>query len=123
MSVCPKCGLPKELCTCSQLLMAEQTIRVDIDKRRFGKPVTLIRGIELSPEDVKDLIKELKMKLACGGTYDKDNKWIELQGSHKNEVTKILTARGFNVEGHGKEGNDAVDRKDDKDNKVIEQKP
>ena len=122
MNVCPKCGLPKEICTCSQLLMAEQQVRVDIDKRRFGKPVTLIRGIELSPEDMKDLLKEMKVKLACGGTYDKNNKWIELQGSHKDNVVKLLNARGFKVEGYGK-GSGTTDRTGSEDSKGAEQKP
>jgi len=105
MSVCPKCGLPKELCTCSQLVLEEQLAKVETAKRRYAKPVTISRGInfeELGQEEVKELIRVLKKKLACGGTYDKDNKWIELQGSHKNEVKAILNERGFKVEGYEK---------------------
>ncbi|MFA5406005.1 MAG: stress response translation initiation inhibitor YciH [Candidatus Nanoarchaeia archaeon] len=109
MSVCSKCGLPKELCTCSQLILEEQVAKVETAKRRYGKPVTIIRGInfeELGPDEVKDLIKILKKKLACGGTYDKDNKWVELQGSHKNEVMEILIEKGFKVEGYESKRND-----------------
>jgi|GEM_PF-174615 len=103
MNVCPKCGLPKELCTCSQIIMEEQVVKVETAKRRYGKPVTIIRGInfdELGPAAIKDLIKTLKRKLACGGTFDKDNKSIELQGSHVNEVKKVLHDQGFKVEGY-----------------------
>jgi translation initiation factor 1 len=105
MSVCLKCGLPKELCTCSQLVLEEQVAKIEHIKRKFGKEVTIIRGInfdDLGNEAVKELIKTLKKKLACGGTFDKENKWIELQGTHKDGVKKILIEQGFNVEGHDK---------------------
>ena len=62
MSVCPKCGLPEELCTCSQLILEEQVAKVKVVKRRYGKPVTLITGInfdELGQTAVKELIKNL----------------------------------------------------------------
>jgi len=103
MDVCPKCGLPTELCTCSQLVMEEQVVKVETAKRRYGKPVTIIRGIdfaELGPSAIKDLVKMLKRKLACGGIYDKTNKWIELQGSHVQEVKRLLNDQGFKVEGY-----------------------
>ncbi len=102
MTVCPKCGLPEELCTCNQLIKEEQVAKVETAKRRYGKPVTIIRGInfeELGQTAVKDLIKTLKRKLACGGTYDKENKWVELQGSHKEETIKVLSSLGYKVEG------------------------
>ncbi len=101
MSVCPKCGLPEELCTCSQLIIEEQAASVTIAKRRYGKPVTIISGIDfeaLGMDKTKEILKTLKKKLACGGIYDKENKWIELQGNHKEEVIKILEDLGFKVE-------------------------
>jgi len=88
--------------------MEEQLIKVEGAKRRYGKPVTIVRGInfeELGPAAVKDLVKMLKRKLACGGTYDKENKWIELQGRHKESVKEILAKQGFKVEGYGKSKN------------------
>ena len=103
--ICPKCGLPKELCTCSQIVMQEQLVKVSIEKRRYGKPVTLVRGInfdELTKQEISDLVKSLKTKLACGGTYDKKEKQIELQGSHKEAVKELLHKKGFKVEGYEK---------------------
>lgn len=67
-------------------------IRVYIDKRRFGKIVTIIDGIE-DDSDPKKLAKTLKSRLAAGGTY-KDGKII-IQGDHKNRVKKILVDIGF----------------------------
>ncbi len=102
MDICPKCGLPQELCTCSELAKNEFAAKVDVVKRRYGKPVTIIRGLDfdgLGQDKIKELIKELKRKLACGGTFDKENKWIELQGSHKQEVERILVNNGYKVEG------------------------
>lgn len=55
--------------------------------------MTIIKGIESKKIDIRNLMKKMKSKLACGGTYK--NKLIELQGSHKDSVKKILTQEGF----------------------------
>ncbi|MBD3312087.1 stress response translation initiation inhibitor YciH [archaeon] len=103
MNVCPKCGLPKELCTCSQIVMEGQEVKVSTTKRRYGKPVTLIKGInfeELGDNETKELIRSLKRELACGGTFDKEEQVIELQGSHVNKVKRFLQKKGYKVEGY-----------------------
>ncbi len=89
--ICPKCGLPKELCVCEEMTREGQRIRVRKDKRKYGKFVTLIDGFE--GVDVNKVAKELKSKLACGGTV-KDGR-IELQGDHYNKTKKILVDLGF----------------------------
>lgn len=91
--VCPKCGLPKELCVCETIAKKEQQIRIKTEKRKFGKLITTIDGIDTKDIDLKDLSKKLKSKLACGGTA-KDGK-IELQGSHAKRVKEILVSLGF----------------------------
>ena len=90
--VCPVCGLPKELCVCGTIAKEEAKIKVYTEKRRFGKIVTLIDGIE-EGADPKALTKKLKTKLACGGTYK--NRKIELRGNHKGKVKKLLIEFGF----------------------------
>jgi translation initiation factor 1 len=67
-------------------------IRVYIDRRRFGKIVTVIEGIE-KDSDPKQLAKKLKTKLAAGGTY-KDEKII-IQGNHRMRVKGVLVGLGF----------------------------
>ncbi|MBI5065086.1 translation initiation factor [Candidatus Woesearchaeota archaeon] len=91
--VCPKCGLPSDLCVCESIAKESQKITVSIEKKKFGKIYTTIIGIDEKEIDMDQLCKELKSVLACGGTY-RDQK-IELQGDHKNKVKKILIEKGF----------------------------
>ena len=93
--MCPKCGLPKNLCVCQEIAKEEQKIKIRADKRRFGKIVTIVSGLESSVNPV-DILKELKRKLACGGTA-KDNEII-LQGNHKTKVKEFLMEKGFKEE-------------------------
>jgi len=89
---CPKCGLPKELCTCETIAKESEKIRVYSVKRRFGKMTTIISGIS-KDVDIKKIFKELKTKLACGGTMK--NNEIELQGEHRQKVKQLLVKMGF----------------------------
>jgi translation initiation factor 1 len=41
----------------------------------------------------KSISKELKRKLACGGTFK--NGKIELQGNHKERVKQLMVSLGF----------------------------
>lgn len=93
MNICPKCGLPTETCICKELTKTKQKIRIDRVKRRFGKFVTVISGIE---SDMKEIAKKLKEELACGGTIK--NNAIELQGDHSGKVKEKLMEIGFNEE-------------------------
>jgi translation initiation factor 1 len=90
--ICTKCGLPKELCTCEAMAKEEEKIRVYTVERRFRKKTTVIEGIS-KDLDVKKILKEMKTKLACGGTLK--GKAIELQGDHKSKVKKVLAGLGF----------------------------
>ena len=91
--ICPKCGLPKELCVCETIAKEQQKIRVYIEKKKFGKPYTVVEGIDEKEINLKELTKKLKNKLACGGTV-KEGK-IELQGSHKQNIKHVLVQMGF----------------------------
>ncbi len=90
--VCPICGLPKPLCVCGTIAKEEAKIKVYAEKRRFGKLVTIIEGVEENAKP-KELAKKLRSRLACGGTYK--NGKIELRGDHKEKVKKILIDSGF----------------------------
>ncbi len=63
-------------------------------KRKYGKMITLISGFR--DIDIKNILKELKHVLACGGTI-KDG-IIELQGDHKGKVKQVLVKLGFQEE-------------------------
>lgn len=88
---CPTCGLPEELCVCDEMTREGQKIRVRTDRRRYGKFVTIVDGFQNVNMD--KITKELKQRLACGGTLKKDA--IELQGNHMTRVKKVLIAMGF----------------------------
>ncbi|HLD15659.1 MAG TPA: translation initiation factor [Candidatus Nanoarchaeia archaeon] len=91
--VCTKCGLPKDLCVCETIAREEQRIKVTLIKRKFGKLITLVEGIDPKQIDLKDVAKKLKSKFACGGTVK--GSVIELQGDHKYKVKDELTKLGF----------------------------
>jgi len=91
--ICSRCGLPKDLCVCETIAKEEQKIHIKVVKRRFGKLITVVSGLDDKTINVKDLAKKLKSKLACGGT-SKGNV-IELQGNHIDRVKKLIIEEGF----------------------------
>lgn len=94
--ICPVCGLPEELCMCEEIAREQQQIKIYSMKRRYGKIVTIIEGIDSADIDLNDLARTLKTRCAAGGTV-KDGK-IELQGEHKKKVEQVLGEMGFLVE-------------------------
>lgn len=94
--ICPKCGLPTEICVCEDLAREQQKIIISVDKRRYGKMMTIVDGINPHELDIDSLITKLKKKCASGGTI-KDGR-IELQGDHRSKVKETLDEMGFIVE-------------------------
>lgn len=94
--ICSTCGLPKELCVCEEIAREQQDIKIYIEKRRYGKTVTIVEGINANDIDINDLARQLKTKCASGGTVKDGN--IELQGDHKKKVLNALVELGFNLE-------------------------
>ncbi len=92
MEIDPKTGLPIEAIAWGDLTKQGQRIQISLDKRRYGKVITTITGFD-KENDLKQIAKELKNKLACGGTT-KDNT-IELQGDHTKKAKDILVSLGF----------------------------
>lgn len=90
--ICPKCGLPLEICVCNVLERETETkIRVYTKKAKFDKFVTVVEGI--GPDELEKTAKNLKRILACGGTSK--NNVIELQGEHKLATKKALISIGY----------------------------
>lgn len=94
--ICPKCGLPNEICVCEDIAREQQRISIAVDKRRYGKMMTIVDGINPHELDIDTLISNLKTICACGGTI-KDGK-IELQGDHRIKVKESLEKMGFMVD-------------------------
>lgn len=91
--VCKKCGLPDDLCACGELDKEETRIVVRLETRRFSKTTTMIEGIDPKMSDLHHIAKELKSKLACGGTSKAG--FIMLQGDHRDDVKDYLIRLGF----------------------------
>jgi len=93
MEICPRCGLPKEACVCEGIAKAKQRIKVTTVKRKYGKIITTVTGIDPRDIDLKEVAKQLKSELACGGTVKNDQ--IELQGDHVRKTKEKLVDLGF----------------------------
>ena len=91
----PLTGLPKELLAMEEIVREQQSIKVHIEKRRYGKLVTVIEGMGKGV-DINDLAKQMKTKCATGGTAK--GGVIELQGDHTKKVKEVLSDMGFPVE-------------------------
>lgn len=94
--VCSTCGLPKELCVCETIAKETQNIEITTAKKKYGKLITIIKGIDNKQIDIKDVAKKLKSEFACGGTVKKGI--VELQGDHKQKVKQALIQMGFPAE-------------------------
>ena len=94
--ICQVCGLPKDICVCEDIAREQQKITIAVDKRRYGKVMTIVEGINSHELDIDALITQLKSKCACGGTV-KEGK-IELQGDHRIRVKETLEKMGSMVE-------------------------
>lgn len=92
--ICKKCGLPDDLCACGELDKEDTRIIVRLETRRFSKTTTMIEGLDPKINDIQTIVKELKSRLACGGTA-KDG-FILLQGDHRDIVKNYLINKGFN---------------------------
>ncbi len=62
---------------------------------RKGKPVTLVKNLMLSADDLKSLAKKLKQECGTGGTI-KDGV-IEIQGEQRQRIAGVLQNLGYKV--------------------------
>lgn len=92
---CQACG--QYPCICKPIESAppqQQTARIWRDrKRRAGKTVTVVGGLQLSSDDFAALAKNLKRACGAGGTLK--NGEIEIQGDHRDRVAGLLAAMGY----------------------------
>jgi translation initiation factor 1 len=85
-----------ELDSHGDLEAAEQLLSIRMEKRRYGKPVTIVEGFDLSEAEVKSIASDLKSSVGTGGTVDEGR--IELQGDHRDRAPELLREHGFDVE-------------------------
>jgi translation initiation factor 1 len=102
--LCADCGRPVAHCVCARMRPARPTgdgrVRVGRETQgRKGKGVTVVRGLLLVPDELKELARELKARCGTGGTV-KDGA-IEIQGDHRDLVVAELVKRGFDAKRSG----------------------
>ena len=62
-------------------------------EKRRGKVVTLVGEFHLTKESATTIVKTLKKKLGCGGSYK--DAWMEFQGELTEKLKPLLQAQGF----------------------------
>ncbi|MEM3495588.1 MAG: stress response translation initiation inhibitor YciH, partial [Nitrososphaerota archaeon] len=58
--ICPVCGLPKSICVCRTISREQQRIKVKLETRKWGRPVTIIEGLDGDRNELEQLAKKLK---------------------------------------------------------------
>ena len=91
--ICPTCGLPKDLCACGEIEKEQQRIRIRLETRKFGRPTTIVDGIDEKNTNLAGMAQKLKGFCACGGTAK--NGLIMLQGDHRDRVREYLVDLGY----------------------------
>ncbi|MFP3984913.1 MAG: translation initiation factor [Candidatus Bathyarchaeia archaeon] len=91
--ICPTCGLPKDICVCTEIGKEQQRIKIRHETRKWGKPTTIVEGINDKDQDLGRLAQKLKSFCACGGTAK--NNQIILQGDQRDKVKNFLVHMGF----------------------------
>ena len=102
--MCPECNRPKAQCECRKKKAASSRGSGDVrvgreTKGRKGKGVTIVTGLPLDCEQLRELGRELKQKCGTGGTVK--NGQIEIQGDHRDLLVTELRNRGFKAKRSG----------------------
>ena len=101
--MCPPCGKPVAKCDCRKAgtpPAGDGVVRVGREtKGRKGKCVTVITGLSLDSDGLRDLSKRLKQRCGTGGTAKAGI--IEIQGDHRDLLLEELKARGYVVKRAG----------------------
>ena len=85
--------MPEEKQKPKNHFIAKSTIRIHLEKKgRGGKPVSIIKGLEMTNTMMKDIEKKLKSLCGVGGTQ-KDGEII-IQGDKRDKIIEYLKSQG-----------------------------
>ena len=96
---CEECKRSLVQCICPRsesgvvLLPKDQPVRVGREKRRKGKTVTVITGLDHVASNFDAILAQLKSACAAGGTINEGR--IEVQGEHRERALSILRDLGY----------------------------
>ncbi len=82
----------REIAIADEIEPAKHQLVFHKEKRR-GKAVTLVGPFSIEKETLKELLKSLKKRLACGGTVNED--FLEFQGDIQPKLRALLEAAGY----------------------------
>lgn len=71
----------------------DQVAVVRLEKRKGGREVTVIGGLDHPANDLAKLCTELKSMLGVGGSVQ--GRTVELQGEHREKVAEVLRERAI----------------------------
>lgn len=99
---CEKCEKLESECECPppeplRVPPEKQTARLAMEKRKKGKRVTVVRGLNPSETVLQDLLTDLKNTCGAGGTLKDDV--IEIQGEQIERVRDRLSKIGYRIKG------------------------
>ena len=99
---CVRCDLPELECQCpplppemTWLPPQKQTARLQVENRKKGKVVTVVRGLSPRETDFTALLGKLKQTCGAGGTIAEEA--LEIQGDHLSRVKTLLAEMGYKV--------------------------
>ncbi len=84
---------PKKAKASHEILLPAKHFLVFKREKRRAKVVTLVGEFHLKKEDANAVLKLLKKRVGCGGTYKEG--WMEFQGELQEKLREQLTKEGF----------------------------
>jgi translation initiation factor 1 len=96
---CEVCGEPLDDCRCPRdgdgrvLLPKDQPTTVRRAKRRKGKIVTTVEGLDPVASNLDAILKRLKTACGAGGSIS--DGVIEVQGEHRPLIARLLRDMGY----------------------------
>ncbi len=96
---CSVCGLPSELCVCQEVEKTSSIIQIKVERRKYGKFWAIVSGVDVEAKDLKEILKTIKNKMACGGTIKgKDIEVLLGRTDRTKDLVHVLEEQGFNRE-------------------------
>ena len=100
---CERCGKLESECRCPPLPLEppprvppeKQTARVQVEHRKAGRTMTVVRGLAAADNDFAELLTKLKNACGAGGTIKDDT--LEIQGAQLDRVQQTLRTLGYRV--------------------------
>jgi translation initiation factor 1 len=97
---CDRCGELETDCRCPRtpvfyVAPENQVARLAVEKRKKGKTVTVVRGLQADQNDLPALLSRLKSQCGAGGTIEEGT--LEIQGEHIVRIRAILSELGYGV--------------------------